>query len=254
MKGTRLRIFAVANQKGGVGKTTMTLCLAAALAQRGERVLVVDMDPQAGATKILGIDTSARPTLADLLLANEEHPIAEVVQPTDWGIDLAPSEITLAHKEQQRRPGDELLLRLALAAEPLDHAAVLIDCPPQLGALTINALAAATDLLLVTEPSFVAQTGLGDLLETHDIIRRRLNTQLQVGGVIINLVDHTRETRLRIAETEEFFGDHLVWQPHVPRRVVIKEALAKGVPVSEAGRDGQEVAAVFEELSKRIIA
>jgi chromosome partitioning protein len=250
-----VRTIAVANQKGGVGKTTLALCLAAALAKRGQRVLLVDLDPQAGATKILGIDTRERPSMADLMLSGDDHSIREVVTATEWGFDLAPSEITLARKDLQRQAGDDLILRAALQAEPLDYTAVLVDCPPQLGGLTINALAAAGDLLLITEPSYIAQTGVADLLETRDIIRRRLNPDLSLAGVVINLVDHTREAKLRIDETIEYFGD-AVWDPLVPRRVVIKEALAKGIPLHHpaAGRDAREVVPIFEQLSRRIVA
>lgn len=251
------KVYAIANQKGGVGKTTVALCLAAALQQRSQRVLIVDLDPQAGATKVLDVDPSAtdQPTMADLMLAETDHPIAEAVCPTDWGIDLAPSEIGLARKENERQPGDDLILRGAMQAEPLDYDVVLIDCPPQLGSLTVNALAAAGHLVLITEPSFVAQTGVGDLLETRDVIRRRLNPELQLAGVVVNLADHTREAKLRLQETAEFFGEAL-WEPPVPRRAVVREALAKGLPLHHprAGRAAPDVTPVFEQLSRRIAA
>ncbi len=137
-----MRIYAFANQKGGVGKTTVALCVGAALVERGQRTLLVDLDPQGTATKVLGIDTSQLPSMADLLLTGGGHKIGEVIQETSWGLDIAPAEIALARREQGRELGDEFLLREAHDGCP-DYDHVFIDCPPSLSLLTVNALAAA---------------------------------------------------------------------------------------------------------------
>lgn len=244
-------IVAVANQKGGVGKTTVTLGLAAALAEAGRSVLVVDLDPQASVTKVLGADPS-RPSMADLLLDGAGHSVDEIVQSTDWGVVVAPSEIALARREQQRQLGDEYLLAEALNQG--DYEVVLIDCPPSLGVLTINGLVAATHVLVVTEPSFVALAGVADLLETVEIIRRRYNTGLEMAGVVVNQVDGTTEAANRTGEVTAYFGEELLWRPYVPRRTALREALAKGVPPRALGRrrGAEEIADIFQALAGNI--
>jgi len=251
-----MHTFAIANQKGGVGKSTVSLGLAGALAHRGLKVLLVDLDPQAGATKMLSVDTTTedRRTVADLLLATEDHPIADVVTPGPWGFDVAPSELKLARVELQRRPGDDLALRGALGMAPLGYDAVLVDCPPQLGTLTANALAAATDLVIVTEPSYVAQAGLVDLLEVRDMVRRRLNRDLELAGVVLNLVDNTRESRGRADEVRETFGAQ-AWEPFVPRRAAIRETMGDGRSLYDpaSSREAHAAGEVFLALSEHLV-
>jgi chromosome partitioning protein len=248
-----MTVYAIANQKGGVGKTTVAVCLAAALGHQGHKVLLVDMDPQAGATKLLGVDPTQQLSMADLLLAGEDHPISTVAAPVEgWSLDLAPSELSLARKETQREAGDELLLRAALTVEAPGYDVVLIDCPPQLGALTVNALAAADRLLLITEPSYVAQTGVADLLETLQLVQRRLAPTLEIAGVIVNMTDRTREARTRAAEVTEHFGEQLVWSPAIPRRAPIRETLGQGVPLHHGPREARDLAGLFADLAQKV--
>src|SRR5690625_295484 len=192
-----MAVWAVVNQKGGVGKTTTTLGLAAALQQRGRSVVIVDLDPQAGATKTLGVDTSQLPTLADLMLSGEDHGIDEVVVATGWGVDVAPADVALASHEQQPQPGGDRIVATALANSARSWDVVLIDCPPQLGSLAQNGLVAADHVLIVTEPSYTALSGISDLLATIDVVQRRVQPQLTVGGVVVNMMDHTREAQAR---------------------------------------------------------
>jgi chromosome partitioning protein len=243
--------WAVVNQKGGVGKTTVTLFVAEALAGLGRKVLVVDLDPQTSVTKVLGADATTLPTVADLLLGEAGHSVLEVTQSTAWGFGLAPSETALAGRDARRSLGDEFLLRKALA-DTDDYDVVLVDCPPSLGVLTVNALTAAERLLLVTEPSFVALQAVNELLATVEVVREHYNPALTVGGVVVNLMDHTREARARAEEVAASFSDH-VWRPYVPRRTVLREAASRGHGLARMGAGGAELAGVFRSLTERMM-
>lgn len=246
--------YAFANQKGGVGKTTVTLTLAAALARRDVSALVVDLDPQASCTKVVGIDVEERHTLADVLLESERFSLRDAILATEWGFDLAPSETALASRESRRTTADEFILRRQL--DDVDgYDVVLVDCPPSLGVLTLNALTAASHLVIVTEASFLALQGTDELLETHDLVRDHYNQQLKLAGVIVNRVERTVEHRDSLAEIERYFGADLVWQPHLPKRTVLQDAARQGVPVHQlAGQRAREVAVAFAEMARRMEA
>jgi len=185
-----MRRIAVINQKGGVGKTTTTVNLAAALAQAGRRVCVLDLDPQAHASTHLGVEPDGTiPSLYDVLVANK--PLAAIRRPVAETLWVAPSDINLAAAEVELAGivGREVILREALAqdAEPFDF--VLMDCGPSLGVLTLNALAAADEVFIPLQPHFLALHGLSKLLETTALVGRRINPGLRVGGVIICLYE-----------------------------------------------------------------
>lgn len=253
-------IYALANQKGGVGKTTLTLLLGAELAHAGQRVLVVDCDPQASATHALGIDAREAMSVADVMLEPKRFALAEAIQPTSWGLDLAPSEIALARKEAQRTVADEHVLSRQLRAVS-GYDVVLLDCPPSLGSLTVNALTAADRLVIVTEPGLLALQGMSDLLETVDVIQQDLNPALEVAGVIINLADRTSVAIDRVREVREFFGDAQVWEPVVPRWVIAREAIEEGRPLRELAktargreRHADDLVGVLERLAERMVS
>ncbi|AMV29493.1 Sporulation initiation inhibitor protein Soj [Gemmata sp. SH-PL17] len=190
-----MRTIAVINQKGGVGKTTTTVNLAAALALAGKRVCVIDMDPQAHASTHLGAEPDGTlPSLYDVLVSNK--PLAAVRRMVGDNLSLIPSDINLAAAEVELAGivGREVILREALAADerpgssaPFDY--VLMDCGPSLGVLTLNALAAADEVFIPLQPHFLALHGLSKLLETTALVARRINPKLTVTGVVVCLYD-----------------------------------------------------------------
>jgi chromosome partitioning protein len=185
-----MRRIAVINQKGGVGKTTTTVNLAAALAAAGKRVCVLDLDPQAHASTHLGVEPDgSHPSLYDVLVSN--RPLAEVRKQVDENLWLLPSDINLAAAEVELAGivGREVILREALAADPEQYDFVLMDCGPSLGVLTLNALAAADEVFIPLQPHFLALHGLSKLLETTALVGKRINPGLRVGGVVICLYD-----------------------------------------------------------------
>ncbi len=185
-----MRRIAILNQKGGVGKTTTTVNLSAALAQAGRRVCVLDLDPQAHATTHLGLEPDgALPSLYDVLV--NSRPLAAVRREADANLWLCPSDINLAAAEVELAGvvGREVILREALAQDSDDYDFMLMDCGPSLGVLTLNALACADEVFIPLQPHFLALHGLSKLLETTALVGRRLNPRLKVTGVVVCLYD-----------------------------------------------------------------
>jgi chromosome partitioning protein len=226
----RGRIVAVANQKGGVGKTTTAINLAACLAEAGERCLLVDLDPQANATSGLGRRANGHSTL-DLL---DGVPLGELTMPSSFAnLDLVPARPELAATSVQLSAlaGGERYLSEALAGEATDgYGFVFLDCPPAFGPLTVNALAAADRVLVPVQAEYYALEGLSQLLGSIDLVKRRLNPQLGVAGILLTMVDG--RTRLS-AEVEAELRSHfagLVFATTVPRSIRLAEAPSHGVP------------------------
>ena len=185
-----MRRIAVINQKGGVGKTTTTVNLAAALAAAGKRVCVVDLDPQAHASTHLGVETDGTlPSVYDVLVANK--PLADVRRLAGENLWVIPADINLAAAEVELAGivGREVILREALAADGEAYDFLLLDCGPSLGVLTLNALAAADEVFIPLQPHFLALHGLGKLLETTALVGRRINPAVKVTGIIVCLFD-----------------------------------------------------------------
>jgi chromosome partitioning protein len=223
------RVYAFANQKGGVGKTTSTVNLAACLAEAGERALVVDLDPQANATSGLGMRANGSSSY-DLL---DGVPIAQLARPTRFAnLFLVPSkpELAGAAVELARRDDGERYLAQALEhADGFDF--VLLDCPPSLGPLTVNALAAADRVVVPVQAEYYALEGLAQLVQSINLIKTRLNPRLELAGVLLTMAD--ARTRLAAdveAEVRRHFGA-LVFTAVVPRSVRVAEAPSHGVPV-----------------------
>ena len=238
------RIYAFANQKGGVGKTTTAVNLAACLAEAGERVLLVDLDPQANATSGLGMRAGTTSSY-DLL---DGAPLAELAQPSPFpNLSLVPSkpELAGAAVELSRRADGERFLAESLAnVEGYDF--VLLDCPPSLGPLTVNALGAAHRVIVPVQAEYYALEGLSQLMGSINLIKSRLNPGLAIAGVLITMSD----TRTRLAaEVEEEVRKHfgtLVFDTVVPRSVRVAEAPSHGLPVTHYDRHSRGAEAYWK--------
>ncbi len=224
------KVYAFANQKGGVGKTTSAINLAACLAEAGERALVVDLDPPANATSGLGMRANGASSY-DLL---DGAPLSEVARATRWkNLFLVPSRPELAGAAvelAQRDDGDRYLARALSPADGFDF--VLLDCPPSLGPLTINALAAADRVVVPVQAEYYALEGLAQIVRSINLVKARLNPRLAIAGVLITMAD-ARTTLARDVESEvrRHFGD-LVFREVVPRSVRVAEAPSHGLPLA----------------------
>jgi chromosome partitioning protein len=227
--GDVTKVYALANQKGGVGKTTTAINLAACLAEAGEPALVVDLDPQANATSGLGESANGRSTY-DLL---DGAPLAELAKPTRFpNLDLVPSkpELAGATVELTRHSDGETYLRQALASGAEQYSFVFLDCPPSFGPLTVNALAAADRVLIPVQAEYYALEGLSQLVHSINLVKARLNPRLAVGGLLLTMVDgRTRLSADVEAEVRRHFGE-LVFSTTVPRSVRLAEAPSHGLP------------------------
>ena len=228
-----MRIIAIANQKGGVGKTTTAVNLGASLAVAGRSVLLVDIDPQGNATSGVGIDrTRLTRCIYDLLLgeASEDEVLMITQVP---GLDLIPATINLAGAEIEmvNMENREKLLRVVLQALRHRYDYILIDCPPSLGLLTLNALTAAANVLIPLQCEYYALEGLGQLLHTIKLVKERLNPSLELEGVLLTMFDARTNLAIQVVdEAKNYFGDK-VFRAVIPRNVRLSEAPSYGKPV-----------------------
>lgn len=227
-------VFAVANQKGGVGKTTTTISLGAALAEQGRRVLIVDLDPQGNATTGVGVDARKfERSMYDVLL--NDVPLIDVVEPTGFkNLFVAPATLDLAAVEQELTAviSRELRLKKSLESVDGDFDYVFIDCPPSLGLITINAFAAATDIMVPVQCEFYALEGLTQLQRIVDLVQRNLNAALKITKVILTMYDPRNTLTLDVAkEVKRHFPDELC-QTVIPRTVRLAEAPSFGQPIT----------------------
>jgi chromosome partitioning protein len=228
------RVYAVANQKGGVGKTTSVINLGALLGSRGLRTLIVDLDPQANATSSLGVNKyEVSRSVYDLLLDNA--PLAEVsLRPPSCHVALVPSNPALAGSEVELVEAMAREYRLQRALAPALHQFdyVLVDCPPSLGLLTINALAAARDgVIIPVQCEYLALEGLGQLVQTVELARKYLNPELSIRGLIMTMFDNrTNLSRQVVEEVRKHFHDK-VFRTIIPRSVRLSEAPSYGQPI-----------------------
>ena len=229
------RVICFANQKGGVGKTTTCVDLCAAVKDKRRAILLIDADPQGNATTGMGVDKRSSPNLYDVLI--RQTPVREAVVKTKYG-DVLPSNLDLsgAAVELVDRQERELVLKKALAEVRSQYEYIFIDCPPSLGLLTLNALAAADSVLIPMQCEFYAMEGLADLMTSMRLIKNTVNPDLKIEGIVLTMYDKRLSFSGQVAqEVEKYFGK-AVYRTVIPRNVRIAEAPSHGKPVSAYSR------------------
>jgi chromosome partitioning protein len=227
-----VNVLVISNQKGGVGKTTTAISLGAALVAKGQRVLIVDLDPQANATSGLGISKSPPNAIYGMLL--KAQPLADSIVPTAVnGLDIVPSGPDMAGAEVELVPlmAREYRLREALRyADGYDT--ILVDCPPSLGLLTVNALAAGDGVLIPVQCEYYALEGLAQLMSTIEAVRDRLNHRLEVFAIVLTMEDRRNRLSLQVIDEVRRHFPTLVTRTRIPRTVRLAEAPSHGLPIS----------------------
>ena len=247
------KIIAIVNQKGGVGKTTTCVNLAAAVKAKGKRVLLCDFDPQANATSGMGVDKSTSNGVYDVIMNGAST--ESVIVSTPYG-DVLPSSKALAGAgvELAGLPDRQFLLKAALRQVAANYDYIFIDCPPSLELLTLNALCAANSLLVPVQGEYYALEGLSDLMNTVRIVRRSMNPSLDIEGVLLTMFDGRTNLSIQVAqEVKRFFGSK-VYSTVIPRNVRLSEAPSHGRPITAYDRNcrgADAYIALADEFLKR---
>jgi len=249
------RVIAIANQKGGVGKTTTAVNIGAALAEAGFRILIVDLDPQGNASTGLGLNPrDLDGSIYDVLMT--DRPLEDCIEPTTLkNLFVAPATIDLAGAEIELVPAmsRELKLKKAVDSVRSQYDVVLIDCPPSLGLLTVNGLAAADDVIVPIQCEYYALEGLGQLLRNVALVQSNLNPSLDVRGIVLTMYDARTKLADQVeAEVRQYFGPK-VYQTVVPRTVRLSEAPSFGQPIivfDSTSRGAQAYRALAKEVSR----
>ena len=228
------KVIAIANQKGGVGKTTTTTNLAACIAQKGNKVLVIDIDPQGNATSGLGINKEELDNTVYEMILGEctfddclTDSVVENLQVLPSDVDLAGAEIDMIGLDRR-----EHILKDILKNKKKNYDFVIIDCPPSLNVLTVNAMTAADSVIVPIQCEYYALEGLAQLIHTIELIRKRLNKKLEVEGIVFTMFDSRTNLSLEVVETVKENLEHRIYRTMIPRNVRLAEAPSYGLPIS----------------------
>ncbi len=248
------KIIAVANQKGGVGKTTTSVNLSAAFAEMGKKVLLIDCDPQGNATSGLGIEKDGLElSIYDALI--NDMPMEEIIIQTRFGLDMVPSVMDLAGAEVELVNLDDKQYRLKKAVELVKNRYdyILIDCPPSLGHVTLNALTAADSVLLPLQCEFYALEGLSQLLSTVQLVQEQLNENLRIEGLVLTMYDSRTNLAEQVVEEVKTHFPDMVYATKIPRNVRLSEAPSFGKPIF-AYASSSKGAQAYMSLAEEVVA
>ena len=249
------KVISIFNQKGGVGKTTTNVNLSACLAKRGKKVLIIDNDPQGNSTSGVGVDKSQVPYSLYDVLVDEINPNDAIVETEYKNLFVLPSNVDLAGAEIELSSLDRREFRLKKAIDQIknDYDYIFMDCPPSLGLLTINSLIAADSILIPIQCEYYALEGVSSLLNTYQLVKKSLNKDLEIQGVVLSMYDGRTNLSMQVLEeVKSHFGEK-VYQSVIPRNVRLAEAPSYGMPIIHYDANSKGAYA-FKKLARELVA